>query len=88
MVEPSSWGHGGCHVCDVGVTISKWCLVKALAPAEGQRARLPQSLPGPLMPAISSWQLNAPPSQEEVKNGTPQSGALKFNGGPCIFNKS
>lgn len=66
---------------DVWVTISKGCLVKAQAPAEGQRARLPQSLPGPLMPAISSWQLNPPPSQEEVKNGTPQSGTLKFKGG-------
>lgn len=40
----------------------------------------PLPLPGSPVPEISSGQLNPPPSQEEVKNVSPQSGTLKFNG--------
>lgn len=47
----------------------------------GREARpvSPQSLCGSLLPDFGSWWLDPPPPQE-VRNVTPQSGALKFNG--------
>lgn len=67
-------------------------LVKAQVRAEGRGTAAqpgsPQPQPplrGSPVPAVSSGQLNPPPSQEEVKNVTSQSGTLKFNGGDAYL---
>lgn len=62
----------------------QWCFIKAQAPARDAPPGSPPSPPGSLVPDISSWQLNPPPSQE-VKKCDTSKWTLKFNRGHAYF---
>lgn len=70
-----------------GVAVSESALPKVWELAWDHTAQVPLSLGSAWIP-IPSFPLTTPPPQEEVKNVTPQSEVLNFNGGRCIFNRA